>query len=383
MSEQKQIINCVNYNGDDCACGFYRMHFPMMSLKTVLGGEYRFKFLESENPILDARYYQSLSNLRVIRIQRWFQKQHATIVKNFLKPLCERLGIWLVYEIDDVLLYDEIPKYNLARPHFSPEIIGNSVQEIFDCCDLITVTTEELKNIYVENLHQDPNKFLVIPNYLPRWWVGDSFNLDNQLKQYDQQRQKPHIAFACSTNHFDVKNANNGVDDFTEIMPWIKKNLNKYQFIFVGGVPQQLQEEARKGLVIAQPPSDLMNYPRELKLRKIDLLIAPLINSKFNQCKSNIKWLEMSAIGIPMIGQNICTYNKYTDQVFDTMDDIDLWMDKLFFRKNSRDFYANIILKNRQIVDGNDQNPGYWLEKNIKRYYSLYSLPQNTVKLDF
>ena len=91
----------------------------------------------------------------------------------------------------------------------------------------------------------------------------------------------------------------------------------------------------------------------------------------------------MSAIGIPMIGQNICTYNKYTDQVFDTTDDIDLWMDKLFFRKNSRDFYANIILKNRQIVDGNDQNPGYWLEKNIKRYYSLYSLPQNTVKLDF
>ena len=53
----------------------------------------------------------------------------------------------------------------------------------------------------------------------------------------------------------------------------------------------------------------------------------------------------MSAIGIPMIGQNICTYNKYTDQVFDTTDDIDLWMDKLFFRKNSRDFYEIIIFK--------------------------------------
>jgi glycosyltransferase involved in cell wall biosynthesis len=382
MAGEKQLINCINYNGDDCACGFYRMHFPMMGLKTVLGGEYRFKFLESENPILDAGYYQSLQNLRVIRIQRWFQKHQAEIVKKFLRPLCDKLGIWLVYEIDDVLLYDEIPKYNLAREHFSPERIENSVQEIFDCCDLITVTTEELKQIYVEKLNQRPGKVLVIPNYLPRWWIGESFNLMEQLKQFDEQRKKPHIAFACSTNHFDILNANNGVDDFTEIMPWIKKNLDKYQFIFVGGVPQQLHEEVKSGKIHAQPPSDLMNYPREIRLRKIDLLIAPLINSRFNQCKSNIKWLEMSALGVPMIGQNICTYNKYTDQVFSNTDDIDNWIEKLFFKGDSRDFYANLIIKNRKIVDGNEKESGYWLERNLKSYYDLYSIPQNTVTLD-
>jgi hypothetical protein len=82
-----------------------------------------------------------------------------------------------------------------------------------------------------------------------------------------------------------------------------------------------------------------------------------------------------------MIGQNICTYNKYTDQVFDTTDDIDNWIEKLFFRRDSRNFYADLIIKNRKIVDGNENNNGYWLEKNLKQYYDLYSIQQNTITL--
>jgi hypothetical protein len=89
----------------------------------------------------------------------------------------------------------------------------------------------------------------------------------------------------------------------------------------------------------------------------------------------------MAALGIPMIGQNICTYNKYTDQVFDNSDDIDLWIDKLFNRRDSRDFTANLILKNRKIVDGTQSNDGYWLEKNIKTYYDLYTLTQKSVNI--
>ena len=319
--------------------------------------------------------------IRCIRLQRWFIPGHAKIIKEFLKPLCDQMGIWLVYEIDDVLLYDEIPKYNLAREAFSPQLIGNSVQEIFDAVDLITVTTPELKDIYVEKLHQNPGKIAVIPNYLPRWWIGEAYDLDRSMAQWERQHDKPHIAFACSTNHFDINNANNGVDDFTEIMPWIKKNLHKYKFIFVGGIPQQLKEEAQKGLIVAQPPSDLLNYPREMISRNIDLLVAPLINNRFNRCKSNIKWLEMSALGIPMIGQNICTYNKFTDQVFTNTDDIDHWIERMFFRPDSKEFTANLIEKNRKIIDGRNGGGGWWLEQHIQTYYNLYSLPQKKVNI--
>ena len=84
-----------------------------------------------------------------------------------------------------------------------------------------------------------------------------------------------------------------------------------------------------------------------------------------------------------MIGQNISTYNKYTDQVFTTIDDVEEWLDKLFFRKDSRDFYAELIKKNRAIIEGAGQNTGYWMEKNIQMYYDLYSMPQNAVKFNF
>ena len=43
-----------------------------------------------------------------------------------------------------------------ARLLLENETIPNSIKEIFDACDLVTVTTEELKNIYVENLNQNP-----------------------------------------------------------------------------------------------------------------------------------------------------------------------------------------------------------------------------------
>lgn len=380
---EKIPINCINYYGDRAACGWYRMSFPAMALETLLQGRLSFKFLETKVPILDKNYYLNNGGVRVIRVQRWHSPQDAEIMTKVLRPIADMLGAWIIYEIDDVLIYEDIPDYNMAKPYFSYDRIGNSVKEIMDCCDIITVTTDELKNLYVEKLKQDPRKFMIIPNYLPRWWIGDAFNLDNQLAQYDKQRRTPHIGFCCSTNHFDVNNVNKGVDDFTHIIPWIIKNMNKYQFNFVGGVPQQLIQYVHENKIYAQPPSDIFNYPRELKLRNLDLLIAPLIDSTFNRCKSNIKWLEFSAIGVPMIGQNISTYNKYTNQVFSNTDEIDEWIDKLFFRKDSRDFYANLIIKNRALIEGTGKGSGYWLERNIQTYYDLYSIHQGPVTFNF
>lgn len=176
-----------------------------------------------------------------------------------------------------------------------------------------------------------------------------------------------------------------GVDDFTHLIPWIIQNMNKYHFTFVGGVPLQLQEYVKQNKISYQPPSDLFNYPREMQMRKIDLLIAPLMNNNFNKCKSNIKFLEFSALGIPMAGQNLCTYNKYTDLVFNNGNDIDRIIQNLFFKFGSEQTYKNVILKQRSVIDGDgtDKNPGYWLEQNIHHYYKLYSIPQKTIKVDF
>jgi glycosyltransferase involved in cell wall biosynthesis len=42
----------------------------------------------------------------------------------------------------------------------------------------------------------------------------------------------------------------------------------------------------------------------------IDIAIAPLIDTKFNRSKSNIKWLESSMLEIPMVLSDIPPYSE-------------------------------------------------------------------------
>ena len=384
MAGRRPIIHNINYFGDKCACGWYRLGWPSNLLQTLIGGDIQFRSTDTEALIPDGRFYLSDGGIRLVRIQRWFGWDKLQFLKEFLKPLSEKIGFNIAYEIDDVLLYDAIPKYNLAREAFNPERIGDSVKQIMDLCDIITVSTDTLRDFYSARLNIPKEKFIVIQNYLPRWWIGDAMNVDRQMQQHAAQRNRPTLAFCCSTNHFDVENKNGGIDDFSHLIPWIEKNLKKYNFVFVGGVPQQLHKYVQTREISYQPPSDIFNYPREMQLRKIDLLLAPLEDSDFNRCKSNIKFLEFSALGIPMAGQNISTYNRYTKLVFDNGDDIDKLTEKLFFSSDSPEYYRNIITQQRNIIDNKSplSENGFWLEANMNIYYQLYSIPQRTIKVE-
>jgi hypothetical protein len=380
----KQVIHNINYFGDKCACGWYRLGWPSNIIQTIIGTEYHYLSTDTELLIGDPNFYRQYGGPRLVRIQRWFGYDKLTFLRDFLKPLSEALGFTIAYEVDDVLVYDDIPKYNIAKPAFHPDRVGDTVKEIFQLCDLITVSTDELRDFYMKRFSMPKDKFFVINNYLPRWWIGDAMDIDRQMLQYSKQRNKPTIAFCCSANHFDLDNLNDGVDDFTHIIPWIISNMHRYNFTFVGGIPQQLSHFAYNGQIQVQSPSDIFNYPSEMKKRKIDLLLAPLMDNEFNRCKSNIKFLEFSALGIPMAGQNISTYNKYTKLVFNDGQDLDRICNQLFFEKDSEEYYRNVIQQQRNIIDyPSPISPnGFWLEKNYSRYYELFTLPQKTIQID-
>jgi hypothetical protein len=71
----------------------------------------------------------------------------------------------------------EIPLYNRGRVGFeSPEIQSN-IKAILDACDIITVTTDYIKDAYHKSYNIPLDKIIALPNMLPRYLFGDRFDL--------------------------------------------------------------------------------------------------------------------------------------------------------------------------------------------------------------
>lgn len=384
-------FSVLQYPADTGGCAHYRCHFPMWLLRIISP----IKFIDSMRYILDPKFY---IGLRMVKLQRQVNDIQAQFFLNFLKPLSESLGFYIVYEVDDVITYEDIPPYNIAKSAYDNKQFFINVKNMLNASDFITVTTVYLKNHYVKKYEINPDKILVIPNYLPRWWIGETYQgPEHQMRLYDENIKKPRIGFPCSSSHFDLKGQNNYIDDFTHIVDFIKSTVNKYQWVFIGGIPKQLEKEAIDKKIEVHHPSDLLNYPRELWMKKLNAIIAPLQDNEFNRAKSNIKLLESWSLGIPCIAQNLICYNQYTDMVFNNVNDLQNQLDNLFKDRNK---YKKIIKEYRSIIDfGRSTLPGLengaWLEKNIdwqidsninkgKRggHLSLFTTLQKTIYID-
>lgn len=52
----------------------------------------------------------------------------------------------------------------------------------------------------------------------------------------------------------------------------------------------------------------ISKYPQKIYDLNADLFLAPLRDTDFNRCKSNIKWLESAYIGKPLMASNVEPY---------------------------------------------------------------------------
>ncbi len=284
-----------------------------------------------------------------------------------------------MYEVDDVIGMHDFPRYNGSWDAYQNERFMDNVKKVFEVIDFLTVTCPALGDYYVKNFEIDKRKVIVIPNYLPRWWIDNIYEVGKISKRFDvnkANRQK--ICFLSSSSHFDHKNVNGGVDDFTHILPFITKNLNKYGFVFVGGVPRQLRYPEFNGKFTIIPWFDILNYPSLVNKIGADIVIAPLLDNVFNRCKSNIKFLEMASMGILPICQNLTPYQGYATDLFDNSDDLEQIVDRYL---SDKDLYMNRIIHNRQYID-NPQKP-WWLENNLNQWIKLLvDIPQRTMRAD-
>ena len=100
-------------------------------------------------------------------------------------------------------------------------------------------------------------------------------------------------------------------DDFKLIMPTIIKLLKKYDNVYLQIVglldlPDEMQEVKDK--VLTSPFIDWKELPK--LIRSIDINLAPLEDTIFNEAKSENKWTEAALVKIPTVASNVGAFKE-------------------------------------------------------------------------
>jgi len=347
----------IDYYADYSGCGFWRLIWPGHLLtahqKAIIHG--------STVMCFDPRWY---AGTKAVRIQRQATSNQRKFFE-FLKDLGSKMGFRLIFEIDDIMFHEDIPEYNKFKPAFKNPEIRDNAMAMMQMSDEITVTCNFMKDYYASKTGH--KNITVIPNYPPKWWIGNFYNEKRISMNYDDNKNRPRILYAGSGAHFDVENRVNQDDDFRHVLDVIVKTKDKYKWVFLGAFPLALRPYVTDGTFEYHPWSMLYNYPQAIYNLNVNAMVAPLQDNNFNKAKSDLKYIEASSFGLPVICQDLCTYEnapfkfKTGEEMVDQIDDV--------LSKKNR--YMTICQHARKYAESR------WLENddNINKYLELYTLP--------
>ena len=171
----------MNYVADYGGCGFWRIIWP----EYLLNNEEKCMVHTSTVMAWDPNYY---FNVKSIKIQRQASSNQKEFVK-FLCQLGEKKDFRVIYDIDDIPFIEDIPHYNKHRTAFASDEIRNNIQEIMEMCGNMTVTNNFMKDYFQSKL-ADHVKIDVIPNYIPKFWMGNFYNRELIEENYSKHKNK-------------------------------------------------------------------------------------------------------------------------------------------------------------------------------------------------
>jgi glycosyltransferase involved in cell wall biosynthesis len=167
-------------------------------------------------------------------------------------------------------------------------MLANSMRYMGEM-DAMTVSTEPLKQLYAPNA----KSITVIPNAI----------------EYELVDQIPAIMghdgiylgwFGTATHQIDLE----------VVMPVIADILKKYKQVtfIMGGWPDcPLIKDLPQEQVKIIPWTDDM-FQHYTNLKQLDIAICPLADIKFNESKSNLKFMEYSSLAIPVVASDLLPY---------------------------------------------------------------------------
>lgn len=171
-----------------------------------------------------------------------------------------------------------VNRENLA---YTKEAIANA--------DLVTCTTMELGKTLRK--FRPKGEIAILPNLVDsRRWLPMKKNDTNEIR----------IGWQGGDAHYL---------DIFKIVPALDKVLAKYpnvKLVFKGGHFPALFEQCKDRIEWLNWDSDIYTHPLSVRDMKCDIMLAPLIDDKFNRCKSDLKWLEYAMLKVPGVYADVC-----------------------------------------------------------------------------
>lgn len=401
-------FNNVFYPSDLNGCGAWRGTFPIMTIWSM-GPDTKTNI--SVMPVIttDDRFYRPMNS---VMVQRLVDDEQTKFFMELLKPYSDAFAFWTVYNIDDAMHYKDIVKFNKGRKAFVGDKLQQNIRTMLNNADFVLVTTDYIKNYYHERYGVPLENIIAIPNYLPRWWCGSYFNKDRSLENFRKSKKRPRIGIISSLSHYNldgVKEDETGSvvtpvvkdgkkiwknergeeveeskcklveDDLDIIIPTIEKTIDEFQWVFFGYEPPKLKKYIEEGKIECHSGVPIINYPMKLASLELNAIVAPVQDGVFNRCKSNIKYLEAAAHGIPLFASNIPVYSNYMPetQLFNNAEELQEKLMKL--KTGSVGIYSKMIQSQWKFLNSPHKecgisSPNWWMEDNIDVWMKLFNM---------
>lgn len=264
---------------DTTGCGHYRVIQPFQAMQ-------RDGLIEG---LLAQRYLEPVELARL-------QVDTIILQRQLTEPQLARMAeldfysrAFRVYENDD---YAAV----------STGAFRKQVRQALAMVDRAIVSTPRLAD-QISSMHHD---IRVVPNRLPLPWWG------SMPTRTAPRTGKPRVGWAGGASHGG---------DLKLIADVVRDMANDVDFVFFGMCPEALRpfvREYHEGVPIEA-------YPAMLASLDLDLAIAPLEDTVFNECRSNLRLLEYGACGYPVVCSDVPAYrgeltatrvkNRYRDWV--------------------------------------------------------------------
>lgn len=347
-------ISIHHYCADFQGVGHIRVIFPCLLLNHLRLDGYGFHASYSVQYVNDPVWY---SNYTLISFQRASTDKHLELIKHFKNVVRKRTKTPIFYELDDLLF--DIPKWNYASEYYGK--YRPCIEQILREVDGITVSTEYLKN----RLSPYNSNISVIPNHLPMFLWGER---PLSVPLHRVKREKVRIVWAGSENHFANKRLLQkdirGGDFGNDLMSFIRKTTNTYDWHILGGCPSELSDLKNNGITY-HGWRNIFGYPMYIRGLEPDIFIAPLEDNEFNRCKSDLKLLEACAVGAAGVYSNVEPY-KEASLLADTDEQMISMIEQLASDIEYRQsIYELDLHKVRDVL--------YWeCSDNVRRYIETY-----------